>query len=167
MHRDQGQRNEPRASDLPDYALQQSDPSRVVRVPRSYIPETGLSYDEYRRSQYAEEPSAPSAEESAPFRYRRGQYSQGATRLQGATAPRGFRPPKNYTRSDERVREEVCERLGSVEELDPSDIEVAVSAGQVTLSGSVPTRQMKYLAEEIGADVYGVIELHNALRIAG
>jgi hypothetical protein len=166
MDRERGQRNE-RASDLSDYALQQSDASRVVRVSRSYIPETGLSYDEYRRTQYVEEPVALRPAEVAPFRYRRGSYSQGTSPLQASSAPRGFRPPKNYTRSDERVREEVCEQLGSCEELDPGDIEVTVSAGQVTLSGSVRTRQMKYLAEEIAADVFGVSELHNALRVVG
>jgi osmotically-inducible protein OsmY len=167
MDREHGQRNEQWASDLPDYASQQSDASRVVRASRSYIPETGLSYDEYRRTQYVEEPVPLRSAEAAPFRYRRGSYSQGASSLQGASTPRGFRPPKNYTRSDERVREEVCEQLGSVEELDPSDIEVTVSAGQVTLSGSVRTRQMKYLAEEIAVEVFGVSELHNTLRVAG
>jgi hypothetical protein len=76
-----------------------------------------------------------------------------------------FRAPKNYKRSDERIREDVNERLTRQHQLDPSDIEVAVSNAEVTLRGMVQSRQEKFRAEEIAAAVSGVDEVHNELRV--
>jgi hypothetical protein len=75
------------------------------------------------------------------------------------------RNPKNYRRSDERIREDVCDRLSVSDEVDPVDIEVMVENGEVTLTGSVQTRQMKFIAEETADDVPGVHEVHNQLRV--
>ncbi|HKU38671.1 MAG TPA: BON domain-containing protein, partial [Polyangiales bacterium] len=61
---------------------------------------------------------------------------------------RAFRGPKGYKRSDERIREDVSDRLSQEDELDPSEIEVMVSNGDVTLTGTVETRREKFLAEE-------------------
>ena len=44
------------------------------------------------------------------------------------------RGPKNYQRSDERIREDVCERLTYDERVDASDVEVDVREGVVRLS---------------------------------
>src|SRR3954453_14579983 len=41
------------------------------------------------------------------------------------------RGPKNYQRSDERIREDVCERLERDERVDASDLEVNVENGIV------------------------------------
>lgn len=78
---------------------------------------------------------------------------------------RAFRGPKGYRRSDERIREDVSDRLAAQDELDPSDIEVTVSNGEVTLTGTVQGRHEKFLAEEIADDVSGVNEVHNQLRV--
>jgi len=78
---------------------------------------------------------------------------------------RVFRSPKGYKRSDERIREDVNDRLGHEEQLDPSEIEVMVSNGEVTLIGMVESRREKFLAEEIADDVGGVSEVHNQLRV--
>lgn len=75
------------------------------------------------------------------------------------------RSPKNYKRSDERIREDICDRLSVSPDVDPSEVEVAVSAGEVTLSGTVANRQMKFVAEDIADDVPGVHEIHNQLRV--
>jgi hypothetical protein len=75
------------------------------------------------------------------------------------------RNPKNYTRSDERIREDVCDRLSVSRQVDPSELEVSVSAGEVTLTGTVSDRQMKFVAEEIADDVPGVHDVHNQLRV--
>ena len=75
------------------------------------------------------------------------------------------RGPKNYVRSDERIREDVCERLSYDPYVDASDIEVIVRNGEVTLSGSVDSRQSKRLAEDVTSDVLGVRDVHNTLRI--
>jgi hypothetical protein len=79
-----------------------------------------------------------------------------------APYPRG---PKGYVRSDERIREDLCDRL-SLSYLDVSDVEVDAHDGQITLSGTVPDRQTKYLIEEIADQVSGVQDLHNRITIA-
>ena len=43
------------------------------------------------------------------------------------------RGPKGFQRSDERILEEVCERLSEDPQVDASDISVICSAGLVTL----------------------------------
>jgi hypothetical protein len=73
--------------------------------------------------------------------------------------------PRGYRRSDERIREDVCERFSEHGQLDPSDVEVAVHEGEVLLSGTVSTRAQKRLAEDIADFVVGVIEVHNYLRV--
>lgn len=76
------------------------------------------------------------------------------------------RGPKNYQRSDERIREEVCERLTMDHDVDASDIEVTVNGGVVTLSGSVHERYAKRTAEDICESVRGVKDVQNDLRVA-
>ena len=78
---------------------------------------------------------------------------------------RGFRGPKGYKRSDERIREDVCDRLAHAEEVDPSEIEVSVANAEVTLTGSVPYRGMKYAAEQHVEEVRGVSDVNNQLRV--
>jgi flavin-binding protein dodecin len=80
-------------------------------------------------------------------------------------AERPFRGPKGYKRSDERIREDVCDRLAHADELDPSEIEVSVSNGEVTLIGSVPFRGMKYAVEQHVEEVRGVSDVNNQLRV--
>jgi hypothetical protein len=92
------------------------------------------------------------------------QLSDAGRRLLGKVR-RIVRNPKNYKRSDERIREDVCDRLSVSDEVDPVDIEVMVENGEVTLTGSVETRQMKFIAEETADDVPGVHEVHNQLRV--
>jgi hypothetical protein len=73
--------------------------------------------------------------------------------------------PRGYQRTDERLREDVCDRLTEHGDVDARDMEVEVSAGEVTLSGTAPTRAQKRLAEDIADAVVGVIEVHNRLRM--
>jgi osmotically-inducible protein OsmY len=75
------------------------------------------------------------------------------------------RGPKNYTRSDERIREDINDRLTDHDYLDASNIEVAVQASEVTLTGTVNSRHEKRLAEDIAEDVSGVHNVENRLRI--
>jgi len=72
--------------------------------------------------------------------------------------------PKGYARSDERIREEICELL-SVGYLDASDIEVVVVDGEVNLSGTVADRRTKRLAEEIVDSAQGVKDIENRLKV--
>lgn len=75
------------------------------------------------------------------------------------------RGPKGYRRSDERIREEICERLTEDALVDASEMEIEVVSGEVTLRGTVPDRYSKRRAEALIDDVRGVIDVHNELRI--
>jgi hypothetical protein len=73
--------------------------------------------------------------------------------------------PKGYVRSDERVRELVCEELMDDPWVDASGIEVAVKDGEVTLSGAVNDRDAKRWAEDAAEHVGGVKHVQNNLRV--
>jgi osmotically-inducible protein OsmY len=75
------------------------------------------------------------------------------------------RGPKGYQRADERIREDVCERLTHHSDVDASEIEIKVSNGEVTLTGSVDDRNAKRVAEEIAEQVSGVRDVHNQIRV--
>jgi len=79
--------------------------------------------------------------------------------------PYSGRGPKGYQRSDDRIREDVNERLTDHPHIDASEIEVQVKNGEVTLSGTVDERQAKRLAEDIAESVSGVREVHNQIRV--
>jgi hypothetical protein len=82
--------------------------------------------------------------------------------LRGGFAGRG---PKGYTRTDDRIREDVCDRLSMDDDVDASEIEVRVENGEVTLVGAVQTRSMKHQAEDVAEAVPGVTDVHNQLRV--
>jgi hypothetical protein len=95
--------------------------------------------------------------------YRGGSWvDQRGTRREGPYVGRG---PKGYSRSDDRIYEDVCERLLRYGHVDASDIEVQVNRGEVTLTGSVDDRDQKRLAEDLAAGVGGVFDVHNRIRI--
>ncbi|HZU83214.1 MAG TPA: BON domain-containing protein [Polyangiaceae bacterium] len=75
------------------------------------------------------------------------------------------RGPRGYRRSDERIRDNVCEWFTLEGDLDASDIEVEVRNGVVTLGGTVATRAQKRLAEDIAEAVLGVVEVCNYLHV--
>jgi hypothetical protein len=79
----------------------------------------------------------------------------------------GFRGrgPRGYTRSDDRIREDLCDRLSDDPTLDASNIDVEVSNGEVTLSGSVDDRQDKRRAEDCAESISGVKNVQNMLRV--
>jgi osmotically-inducible protein OsmY len=95
-----------------------------------------------------------------------GQQLQDAGRRLLGRVERIVRNPKNYKRSDERIREDICDRLSVSDQVDPSEVEVSVANGEVTLTGTVQTRYMKFIAEEMTDDVPGVHDVHNQLRVA-
>ena len=75
------------------------------------------------------------------------------------------RGPRGYKRSDERVREDVCDQLYNDPYVDASDIEVEVSGGEVTLGGTIDSRQTRRRAEDIVESVLGVTHVQNNLRV--
>jgi CBS domain-containing protein len=82
----------------------------------------------------------------------------------GAGEHRG-RGPRGYARSDGRVCEDVCERLSEDEAVDASGIDVRVEAGEVTLAGTVGSRDEKRRAEDLAERVSGVRHVQNDLRV--
>jgi osmotically-inducible protein OsmY len=75
------------------------------------------------------------------------------------------RGPSDYTRSDERIREDVNDALTHDWRVDASHVRVAVNDGEVTLEGSVTSRQDKRRAEDLADDVTGVRHVQNNLRL--
>jgi osmotically-inducible protein OsmY len=73
--------------------------------------------------------------------------------------------PKGYVRTDERIREDVSDRLSDDPMLDASDIEVTVASGEVTLNGLVADRQDKRRAEDLAEAVSGVQNVQINLRV--
>ncbi len=73
--------------------------------------------------------------------------------------------PKGYKRSDDRIREDVCDRLTRHHGVDASEIEITVRDGEVTLSGTVQDRRQKRIAEDIVDDIDGVHDVTNQIRV--
>ena len=73
--------------------------------------------------------------------------------------------PKGYVRSDARIRELVCDDLTDDPWVDASGIEVTVENGEVTLSGTVDSRDSKRRAEDVAEHAGGVKDVQNNLRV--
>jgi hypothetical protein len=87
-----------------------------------------------------------------------------ATRIAAArTAPR--RGPKGYQRSDDRLKEQVSDRLMDDAQIDASEITVEMHNGEVTLAGTVNSREEKRAAEACAESVSGVREVINQSRV--
>jgi hypothetical protein len=95
-----------------------------------------------------------------------GRFTTRSSYTGGQPPRRSGNAPKGYKRSDDRIREDVCDRLSERWDVESQGIEVSVSNGEVTLSGSVPERAMKFRAENISDSISGVVEVHNQLRVA-
>jgi hypothetical protein len=73
--------------------------------------------------------------------------------------------PKGYRRSPERLREQICERLTDHGGIDASNIEVEVEGAEATLTGRVPSREQKRMAEDCADSVRGISDVHNRLSV--
>jgi osmotically-inducible protein OsmY len=75
------------------------------------------------------------------------------------------RGPRRYRRTDERIAEDVNERLMLDPDVDATDIEVLVADGRVILTGTVDDRRTKRLAEIDAEEVWGVTDVDNQLHV--
>jgi hypothetical protein len=97
--------------------------------------------------------------------------SQRAGAYGGTSSPRDYRRnyrgmgPKSYTRSDERVLEDINERLTEDDYLDASDITVRCVNGVITLEGTVADRWMKHRAEDLADASSGVKQVDNRIQV--
>lgn len=74
------------------------------------------------------------------------------------------RGPKNYQRSDERIREDVCDRLSSTD-IDCSDIEIRVEQGEVMLIGTIDSGEARREVERVAEQIAGVRDVTNQIRM--
>jgi osmotically-inducible protein OsmY len=73
--------------------------------------------------------------------------------------------PKDYRRSEDRIREDVCDRLSDDDYLDASNIEVKVEGDEVILSGTASSRDEKRRAEDLVESISGVRNVENRIRV--
>jgi hypothetical protein len=80
---------------------------------------------------------------------------------------RDFHPERQWAnrRSDTKIRDEISHVLSQHRDIDARDIDVEVHEAIVTLTGFVPERKMRYLAEDISINCYGVVDVTNHLRV--
>ena len=123
-------------------------------------------------------------DEQRPFGYGQSSYGQGSGQSlpsqqdrhgqqgrQGFESGLGMRSshrglgPKNYTRSDERIREDLNERLTDADDIDARGLTVEVSNGVATLTGTVEQRWMKHRAEDLAESCSGVRDVNNQIRV--
>jgi hypothetical protein len=97
---------------------------------------------------------------------RGGSYAGGESWTWDVEGPHRGQGPEGYRRTDERIHEDVCERLSANGRLDASRLRVRVDDGEVTLEGRVRDRRSKRLAEAIADTVRGVVDVHNRLTLA-
>lgn len=125
--------------------------------------------EEFERRYIGRSPTAEDREE--PF------WPRGTERLYGyapeylAPGPE-FNPryrgkgPKHYQRSRERILDDAAAALTREPELDAGDITVEVNDERdVILGGEVGHKADKRLAEDLVADVVGVHDVHNNIRV--
>lgn len=100
-------------------------------------------------------------------------YETGTSRYQGRQNQGNWgqqnysgRGPRNYRRADDRIEEDVNEALTRHPGLDATEIEVQVLNGEVTLTGTVDSRQDKRMAEDATESCPGVRDVHNQLRVS-
>lgn len=77
------------------------------------------------------------------------------------------RGPKGYQRPDERISDEAHQRLTDDPWVDATNVNISVSGGELTLSGTVESREAKHRAERCVEDISGVKHVQNNLRIEG
>jgi hypothetical protein len=73
--------------------------------------------------------------------------------------------PKGYSRTDERIKEDVNDRLTEDGHVDASEIEIDVRNGEVVLKGTVRTKQQKRRTEDIIDRILGVKNVENHLKV--
>jgi len=93
-----------------------------------------------------------------------GNFQSGSQGQQGEHYGRG---PQGYKRSDERIKEDINDRLTWHGNVDATNIQVNVKSGEVTLEGTVSDRYQKRMAEDVAEQVAGVNDVQNRLRVQG
>lgn len=138
-----------------------------VRDPEGYATRSGGGFDQDYGDRGGRELTGPSRGVWPQRDNWISRYDGNSSGEQPAVRTGSFRGrgPKGYVRSDDRIREDVSDRLSDDDTLDASDITVEVAAGEVTLSGYVTSRQAKHTAEDCAEQCAGVVHVQNNLRV--
>ena len=96
--------------------------------------------------------------------YRSGR-GMGALHSDAGRTSHAGRGPSGYTRSTDRITEDVNEALLDDHDVDATHIQVSVEDGEVTLEGTVTSRDQKRRAEDVAEHCRGVRDIHNRLRV--
>jgi len=156
-----------RRRDIDDTYDQQAAPSGRGRYDRTGEEQYARGLEEFEGDYESRSARPPGYEHQVPswgLGYG-GLSSEHPSRSRSAEGPHRGRGPRGYQRTDERIREDVCEYLTDAGDVDASEIEVAVTSGAVTLSGTVADRYEKRRAEDLAESVSGVREVQNHLRL--
>ena len=98
----------------------------------------------------------------APERYEMDRYRM--DRMRGYRERPTGRAPRGYVRSDERIKEDLCDRLMH-SWIDAEDVDIQVRSGEVTLAGTVEDRASKRAIEDFADEILGVKDVHNQIRV--
>jgi osmotically-inducible protein OsmY len=138
------------------YAYGNGPRDQERQIDSDYSDESAVSYEQHGRPGYGPTYRQPPAYGSYPVarnrQYARNPYPQG---------------PKGYQRSDERLKEDISERLMESHQIDCSDVSLDVRGGKVVLEGTVPSRHMKHAIEDLVDNCPGVQDIDNRVRVAG
>jgi osmotically-inducible protein OsmY len=86
-------------------------------------------------------------------------------RVDRINGPHKGKGPRDYHRSEDRIREDVCDRLADDDYVDASDIRIEIHNDEVILSGNVSSREEKRRAEDIVESVSGIRNVENRIRV--
>jgi BON domain len=149
------------------YAYGNGPRERSLPLEDEYSDESSVSYEQGPRQQYDQQYGQRFGQQP---RYGQPQYGQ-----RPSYNPYGGYPetrarrfgggPKGYQRSDERLREDISERLMESHYIDSSDVSVEVRGAKVVLEGTVPSRQMKHAIEDLVDVCPGVQDIDNRVRV--
>jgi osmotically-inducible protein OsmY len=134
-----------------------------VGARQSHSPEDGGDRPE---GQYEKDPWHADAPHRGPDTGGDHGFGQGSLEPERRTERRRYPVgPKGYQRSDERLREDISERLMQAREIDSSDVTVAVSGAKLVLEGTVPERWMKHAIEDLADICPGLQDIENHIRV--
>jgi BON domain len=150
------------------YAYGNGPRERSLPLEDEYSDESSVSYEQGPRQQYGQRFGQQP-------RYGQPQYGQPLYGQRPSYNPYGGYPetrarrfgsgPKGYQRSDERLKEDISERLMESHYIDSSDVSVEVRGAKVVLEGTVPSRQMKHAIEDLVDVCPGVQDIDNRVRV--
>ena len=73
--------------------------------------------------------------------------------------------PKGYVRSDEKIQDDINDKLYHDSYVDASDLEISVKDGEVILSGTVNDKSSKRRAEDLAENITGVNDVTNNIKV--